>query len=282
MAVTDVDVRDLDALERDTTTRTPWPGRLWSSVWPLALGVAVLIGAWELAYLGHLRQFIPSPVDVWSSLRSMWDRHELLQGLWVSTHRALAGFLVSIAVGTVAGVTLARVRLLRRMFHPILTGLQVLPSVAWVPAAILWFGLGPGAIYFVILLGAIPSIANGTIAGLDQVPPLFSRVGRVLGARGLTLARLVLMPAAVPTYLAGLKQGWAFSWRSLMAAELISQSPRLGTGLGQLLDQGRFLADNAQVVASILLILFVGIVIELGIFAPIERRVLRNRGLAGS
>jgi NitT/TauT family transport system permease protein len=146
----------------------------------------------------------------------------------------------------------------------------------------LWFGLGPGAIYFVILLGAIPSIANGTIAGLDQVPPLFSRVGRVLGARGLTLARLVLMPAAVPTYLAGLKQGWAFSWRSLMAAELISQSPRLGTGLGQLLDQGRFLADNAQVVASILLILFVGIVIELGIFAPIERRVLRDRGLAGS
>jgi NitT/TauT family transport system permease protein len=282
MAVTDVDVRDLDALERDTTTRTPWPGRLWSSVWPLALGVAVLIGAWELAYLGHLRQFIPSPADVWSSLRSMWDRHELLEGLWVSTHRALVGFLVSIAVGTVAGVTLARVRLLRRMFHPILTGLQVLPSVAWVPAAILWFGLGPGAIYFVILLGAIPSIANGTIAGLDQVPPLFSRVGRVLGARGLTLARLVLMPAAVPTYLAGLKQGWAFSWRSLMAAELISQSPRLGTGLGQLLDQGRFLADNAQVVASILLILFVGIVIELGIFAPIERRVLRNRGLAGS
>jgi NitT/TauT family transport system permease protein len=212
----------------------------------------------------------------------MWDRHELLEGLWVSTHRALVGFLVSIAVGTVAGVTLARVRLLRRMFHPILTGLQVLPSVAWVPAAILWFGLGPGAIYFVILLGAIPSIANGTIAGLDQVPPLFSRVGRVLGARGLTLARLVLMPAAVPTYLAGLKQGWAFSWRSLMAAELISQSPRLGTGLGQLLDQGRFLADNAQVVASILLILFVGIVIELGIFAPIERRVLRDRGLAGS
>jgi NitT/TauT family transport system permease protein len=108
---------------------------------------------------------------------------------------------------------------------------------------------------------------------------LFSRVGRVLGARGLTMARLILLPAALPSYLAGLKQGWAFSWRSLMAAEIIVQSPKLGQGLGRLLNQGSELADTGRIMASILLILLVGIVIELGVFGPVERRVLRNRGL---
>jgi len=111
------------------------------------------------------------------------------------------------------------------------------------------------------------------------VPPLFTRVGRVLGARGLTMARFVLLPAALPSYLAGLKQGWAFSWRSLMAAEIIVQSPKLGSGLGLLLKQGSDLSDTAQIMASILVILAVGIAIELGVFGPVERRVLRNRGL---
>ncbi|HWM40562.1 MAG TPA: ABC transporter permease subunit, partial [Streptomyces sp.] len=132
---------------------------------------------------------------------------------------------------------------------------------------------------FVVLLGAVPSIANGTISGIDQVPPLYLRVGKVLGARGLTTARHILMPAALPGYLGGLKQGWAFSWRSLMAAELIATSPELGAGLGQLLETGRAYQDMSLVLGAILLILLVGIGIELLIFAPLERRVLRQRGL---
>jgi NitT/TauT family transport system permease protein len=130
-----------------------------------------------------------------------------------------------------------------------------------------------------VLLGAVPSIANGTISGVDQVPPLYLRVGRVLGARGLTTARHILMPAALPGYLGGLKQGWAFSWRSLMAAELITQSPRLGTGLGQLLDSGRELSDAGLVFGMIIAILVVGVAIDRLFFAPVERGVLRRRGL---
>jgi NitT/TauT family transport system permease protein len=125
----------------------------------------------------------------------------------------------------------------------------------------------------------VPSIANGMVSGIDQVPPLFSRVGRVLGAGGLQQARYVLLPAALPGYLAGLRQGWAFSWRSLMAAELITNSPELGLGLGQLLDQSRQVSDSAGVYAGILAILVVGIAVELCLFTPVERRILRRRGL---
>ncbi|HYZ00697.1 MAG TPA: ABC transporter permease subunit, partial [Candidatus Binatia bacterium] len=149
-------------------------------------------------------------------------------------------------------------------------------------AALIWFGLSDAAIYAVVLLGAVPSIANGLVAGVDQIPPLYLRVGKVLGARGLGTVRHVLLPAALPGYLAGLKQGWAFSWRSLMAAELITVSRDIGPGLGQFLAQGREQIDMAWVMLGIVLILLVGIAIELLVFAPLERRVLHTRGLVGA
>jgi NitT/TauT family transport system permease protein len=158
---------------------------------------------------------------------------------------------------------------------------MTLPSVAWVPAAILWFGVEPAALYAVILLGSVPSIANGLVSGLDQIPTILPRVGKVLGAKGLTMSRHILLPASLPGFIAGLKQGWAFSWRSLMAAELIANSPQLGTGLGQLLQQGKDLNSMSRVLTSIFLILIVGVLVDLLIFRPIERRVLAARGLTG-
>jgi NitT/TauT family transport system permease protein len=284
MAVTEVDVRDLDALERDAVVEKPLAARLWGASWPLLLAVVFIVAAWQLVYLAKVKPatLLPSPRDVASELGTLASNGTLWRDLWGSTHRAVLGFLIALAIGTPLGVLLGRVRLLRRMFQPIISGLQSLPSVAWVPAAVIWFGLSPSTIYFVVLMGAIPSITNGTITGLDQVPPLFTRVGTVLGAKGLTMARLVLLPAALPTYIGGLRQGWAFAWRSLMAAELIAYSARLGGGLGQLLNEGQNLLDESMVLAAILTILVVGIVIELGVFAPVERRVLRNRGLTGA
>lgn len=172
-----------------------------------------------------------------------------------------------------------RSRFVRAAIGPFVSGLQSLPSVAWVPAAIILFSLSDAAIYAVVLLGAVPSIANGLLSGFDQVPPLLDRVGRVLGLGTLGRVRHVLLPAALPGYLAGLKQGWAFAWRSLMAAELITYSPQLGIGLGQLLNLGRELQQMDLVITAILLILVVGLAIELLVFAPLERRVLRQRGL---
>ena len=169
-----------------------------------------------------------------------------------SLERGIVGFLIAIIVGTPIGLLLAEVRVLRRAIGPIISGLQVLPSVAWVPAAIIWFGLTDATVYFVILMGAIPSIVNGLIAGVDQVPPQLRRVGQVLGASRWQLATAVILPAALPGYLAGLKQGWAFSWRSLMAAEIIATGGSIGFGLGSMLQQSRELADLAGVLATIL------------------------------
>lgn len=272
--------RGLDALE---TTKDPVrKPRRWVRVVPPLVALALFVGVWQLAYALHVKspEALPSPADVLRTLREQWGKGTVQQAVVNSLHRGVLGFLASIAVGTPLGLLIARVRPVRLAIGPIISSLQSLPSVAWVPAAIIWFGLSDAAIYFVVLMGAVPSIANGLVAGIDQVPPLYLKVGRVLGAKRFSAARHVVIPAALPGYLSGLKQGWAFSWRSLMAAELITFSPRLGLGLGQLLDTGRELSDMSLVVASIVVILAVGVGIELLVFSPLEKRVLRRRGLA--
>jgi NitT/TauT family transport system permease protein len=271
----------LDALETTDAPRRDRGRRLLSATWPPMLTIALLLGVWELTYRAGLKPTfaLPSPMDVGLVLRDQLRDGTLLGAMRTSLTRGGLGFLIALAIGTPLGILIARVRPVRRGIGPLVSGLQSLPSVAWVPAAIIFFGIGDAAIYAVVLLGATPSIANGMVSGIDQIPPLYQRVGRILGARGLSSARHVLLPAALPGYVGGLRQGWAFSWRSLMAAELIVSSPELGQGLGQLLDIGRALNDMRLVFAGILGILVVGIAVELCVFAPLERRVLRRRGL---
>ena len=289
--MTAVDARDdlatleagLDALETPTDRGPSRRRRVLSAAWPPVVAVALLLLVWELAYRSGVKPpyALPSPADVGLELLEQLRDGTLLGAMSVSLWRGGSGFLLALVIGTPLGLLIARVRAVRRGIGPIVSGLQSLPSVAWVPAAIIFFGIGNAAIYAVVLLGAVPSIANGMVSGIDQVPPLYRRVGQVLGARGWSAARFVLLPAALPGYVGGLRQGWAFSWRSLMAAELIVSSPELGLGLGQLLEQGRLLNNMSLVFAGILGILVVGIAVELLFFAPVERRVLRRRGLTG-
>jgi NitT/TauT family transport system permease protein len=222
---------------------------------------------------------LPSPAAVGSQIWDLVRTGDIVSFLWVSVHRAVIGFAIAVVAAIPLGLLIANFSLVRRGIGPIVSGLQSLPSVAWVPAAVLWFGLTDASIYFVVLLGAVPSIANGLVSGMDQIPPILPRVGKVLGAGRLASARHILLPAALPGFLSGLKQGWAFSWRSLMAAELIATSPQLGVGLGQYLHNGMSLSDMSMVMAAIILILFVGIGIELLVFRPLEKAVLRARGL---
>lgn len=271
----------LDALETREVARAPRARRAWSATWPPLVFVALLIGVWQAVCTAEVLPSyrLPSPGLTLTALREQWDSGDLQHAVWNSVSRGALGFAASLVLGTALGLVVGRVKPVRRAVGPILSGLQSLPSVAWVPAAILWFGPNSTTIYFVVLLGAVPSIANGMISGLDQVPPLFVRVGWVLGARRFTLARHVLLPAALPGYVGGMRQGWAFSWRSLMAAELVARTPELGLGVGQLLDLSRQNADIAGVVAGVFTILVIGIAIELCLFAPLERSVLRRRGL---
>jgi NitT/TauT family transport system permease protein len=277
----------LDALELPSESRPSgvdrWR-RIARAVLPPVLAIALLIGIWQALWAAAIwPEFkLPAPASVGEELLRDLTSGQLAGQMWVSVHRAVFGFLIGIVIATPLGLLLAKVRVLRTAIGPLLSGLQSLPSVAWVPAAILWFGITPGAIYFVVLLGSVPSIANGLVSGIDQIPPILPRVGKVLGAGRLSGARHILLPAALPGYVAGLKQGWAFSWRSLMAAELIANSPQLGQGLGQYLENGRSLSDMPTVMAAIILILFVGIGIDVLVFRPLERYVLTSRGLAGT
>jgi NitT/TauT family transport system permease protein len=273
----------LDALDASPNLPdAPGPGRVFlRSVLPPLVFLALLVGVWELACLAELKPsyVLPSPGDVAQKFWETVQDGKAAEAVWTSLTRGAVGFAMSLVIGTLLGLAMWWSRWLRAAIGPIVSGLQSLPSVAWVPAAIIWFQLSNAAIYTVVLLGAVPSIANGLLGGMKQVPPLFDRVGRVLGLSALGRIRFVLLPAALPGYLGGLRQGWAFAWRSLMAAELITYSPKLGQGLGQLLNIGRELSQMSLVITAITLILVVGVAIELLVFAPLERRVLNRRGL---
>lgn len=269
----------LDRLQQDAAPARS-RGALAKVLPPVVLLVALIV-AWQLyVVIAQPRPDIaPGPLQVLGALGDAWGSGRLQEAVLTSLERGAVGFIIAIAVGTPLGLLLAEWTPLRRAAGPLISGLQVLPSVAWVPAAIIWFGLSEATVYFVILMGAIPSIVNGLLAGVDQVPPQLRRVGTVLGASRWQLATVVVLPAALPGYLAGLKQGWAFSWRSLMAAEIIAVGGSIGFGLGSMLQQSRELADLASVLGTIILILAIGILIELIVFGPAERRMLRSRGL---
>lgn len=275
-------VAGLDALDTPTEQRTPgWRRAVAAGLPPLValvLFIALWQALWAAAFWPEFK--VPAPLSVWHEFTKVLATGEVWSILWTSISRAFLGFLVALVIATPLGLLVAKVQVIRSAVGPLLSGLQSLPSVAWVPAAVLWFGLTDATIYFVVLAGSIPSIANGLVAGIDQIPPLLPRVGQVLGARGFASARHILLPAALPGYLAGCKQGWAFSWRSLMAAEIIAAGPLLGVGLGAFLEQGSDLNNMSKVIAAIFLILIVGIGIELLVFRPVEQRVLRARGLA--
>ncbi|WP_028800699.1 ABC transporter permease [Streptomyces sp. 142MFCol3.1] len=272
----------LDALETVHTGRPPLRQTLVQKVLPPVVAVVLVLVVWQALITFKVVDDptkLPSPGDVWGEVEDAWLQGKLFGYIWTSVSRGLLGFLLALVIGTPLGLLVARVKFVRAAIGPVLSGLQSLPSVAWVPPAVIWLGLNSSMMYAVILLGAVPSIANGLVSGVDQVPPLFLRAGRTMGATGLRGTWHIVMPAALPGYLAGLKQGWAFSWRSLMAAEIIASSPDLGVGLGQLLENGRTASSMSMVFLAILLILIVGIAIDLLIFSPLERWVLRSRGL---
>jgi NitT/TauT family transport system permease protein len=272
----------LDALEQRNEQGRPVWRKVLSTVLPPVIGLLVLLLIWDAVVAAQIKPgyILPGPADVWDELTAKWGPDLITQAIWGSVRRAAIGYGAALVIGTVLGLGLGQSKLLRKTYGPLLSGLQSLPSVAWVPVAIVWFGVTPATIYTVVLLGAVPSIAIGLMDGMDRVPPIYLSVGRNLGARGFDSIWFVMLPAAMPGYVSGLKQGWAFAWRSLMAAELIAISPALGPGIGQVLDQASTLQDMSLAFGTIIVILLIGIGINMIFFAPLERHLLRSRGLA--
>lgn len=244
--------------------------------------VIVLISLWQIiAWASPLRaDLLPGPGAVLAKLPQLLADGSLLSAVGTSLFRAISGFVIAVILATPIALLLAHQPLLRKGLGPLISAMQVLPSIAWVPAAIILFGLSDATIYTVLLLGAIPSIINGLLSGIDMIPQQYTALSKVLGASKREHIVHIELPAALPGYVSGLRQGWAFAWRSLMAAELIAVGGSLALGVGSLLQRGRDLADLPLVMLVILVILLVGALIELLCFAPLERKLLRDRGMS--
>jgi NitT/TauT family transport system permease protein len=255
-----------------------WARRTWDATWPKVLAIAIVVMGWQSVVWSHWKNenLIPSPFTV---LDHLWqDRGDMALSGWITLGRGIQGFLVAVIIGGILGIAVARVPVLRAAIGSMITGLQTMPSVAWVPLAIILFKQGAGTVLFVVVLGAAPSIANGIINGIDNVPPLLLRAGRVLGARGVSALRHVVIPAALPSVIGGLKQGWSFAWRSLLAAELIANLPGK-IGIGQRLNFAATRIDYIGVFEAMIVILIIGILVDSLVFGTADRAIRRRYGL---
>jgi NitT/TauT family transport system permease protein len=270
----------LDALETVVEPTPSFASRLWATLWPKVLAIVIVVGGWQLVVMsGWKPEFVlPSPFTVFERLWQDMQTAEFWNAISVTMQRAIKGYALALVIGVAIGLAVSRSRVLRAAVGSLITGLQTMPSVAWFPLAILLFKLTDAAIMFVIVLGAAPSIANGLIHGVDHVPPIMLRAGRVLGAKGFSAYRHVILPAALPSFTAGLKQGWAFSWRSLMAGELLVIIAK-SKSLGFLLASNRELVDAPGLMATMIVILVIGIIVDALFFAQIEKRLRHRWGL---
>src|SRR5439155_2951060 len=244
--------------------------RTWAAAWPKLVAIAIVLGFWQfLIWIEWKPSFaFASPVDTFSALFDNWD---IIWDAMVTTmQRGVQGYAIAIVIGVAIGAAVARIPVLRAAIGSMITGLQTMPSVAWYPLALLLFKLSDGAIYFVIVIGAAPSIANGLISGVDNISPVLLRAGKVLGAKRFDSFRYVILPAALPSFVGGLKQGWAFAWRSLLAGEIIGVIA--GYSLGQQLHANQDNADAAGVQAVMIVLFTIGVLVDVLVFSNLERR----------
>jgi NitT/TauT family transport system permease protein len=271
----------LDATELALRRRQKWKLQIWSWLWPKLVAAGLALFAWQVVvWSGWKPDYVlPGPLPVFQRLVHDLSHTDFYLGAAITLRRALIGYAIAVAIGSVVGILVARITVLRRAIGSAILGLQSMPSIAWFPLAILLFQLSETAIIFVVLLGATPAISAGLLSGVDHVQPLLVRVGRVMGARGLTLYRHVILPAALPSFVGGLKQGWAFAWRSLMAGEIIvivSHEP----SIGQQIQFARDLADAEQLLAIMIVIFAIGVAID-SLFGVLDTAIRRRWGLLG-
>jgi NitT/TauT family transport system permease protein len=253
--------------------------KVWAAAWPKLLALVLALAIWQLVYLsGFKSAILPGPATTLTDLWHQLHGALLWTAIGTTLRRAVIGFAIALVIGTVVGALVSRIRPLRAAVGSLITALQTLPSIVWVPFAIILFGANTTAILFVIVMTAAPAIANGLIAGADFLPPLLLRAGKTMGLRRIALYRHVIMPATLPAYVNGLKQGWVFGWHGLIAAEIvviILGQPSLGVLLSNDQDQ----ADMAGAIAIILVILVIGIAVDV-LFNAVNGRIRNRWGVA--
>lgn len=254
----------------------------WAWSWPKLVAIAIVILIWQILILAHWKPdyVLPSPSTVASSLWDQVTGTRLWSSIQTTLLRALRGYALAVLIGTLLGVAVVQWKVFRLGVGSLIAGLQTMPSIAWFPLAILLFGLRESAIIFVVILGAAPSVASGVITGIDEVPPPLLRAGKMLGAQGVDRYRHIVLPAAMPAYVQGMKQGWAFSWRSLLAGELLVTVAGT-TSIGSDLQLDRQFGHPDAMIALMVVILVIGMLVD-GIFSYFTKRIRLRRGLTGA
>ena len=273
-----LDALDLDG-ERPGASARERAARIARATWPKLAAIALVWVVWELIHLSGWKKFVLPGPGV--TLSNLWDQLRtglLWHAIGDTLERAVIGYAVALVIGTVVGLLVARISPLRAAVGSLITGLQTLPSAAWLPFAIILFGLNTSAIIFVIVMAAAPAIANGLIAGVDYTPPLLLKAGKVMGLRGMSLNRFLVLPAALPTFVAGMKQAWAFAWHGLLTAELlvlVAGEPSIGVLFQADQDQ----TDMPSTIAIMIVILILGIAVDAG-FGVANRAIRKRWGLS--
>lgn len=242
----------------------------------------VLIVIWELAYRLTVDVFhiwksytFPSPIEVFRTLFLLIGDNTLGIAIIASLKRVVVGYFISLIIGVILGLIIFNFKYLDENLGSLILGLQTLPSICWLPFAILWYGLSEGAIIFVIAVGSIFAISSSVQSAIKSVNPLYIRAAKTMGASGYKIYTNVIFPAALPGVINGMKQGWSFAWRALMAGEMLSATK----GLGQVLMVGRDIADISQVVAVMLVIIALGLIVDKFVFEKIEKNIRHIWGL---
>jgi NitT/TauT family transport system permease protein len=269
----------LDVTDRAGAGARERAARVWAAAWPKLAAVALVWVVWELVHLSGWKKFVlPGPGVTLSNLRDQLGTGLLWHAIGDTLERAVVGYAVALVIGSVVGLLVARIPPVRAAIGSLITGLQTLPSAAWIPFAIILFGLNFSAIVFIIVMAAAPAIANGVIAGVDYIPPLLLKSGKMIGLRGLGLTWHLVIPAALPTFVAGMKQAWAFTWHALLTAELlviVAGQPSIGVLFQADQDQ----TDMPSTIAIMIVILIIGILVDAA-FGVANRAIRKRWGLS--
>src|ERR1700730_2498899 len=278
----DTTLAGLDALdlgdERQGADGRERAARIARTVWPKVAAIGLVWIIWELIHLsGWKKLVLPGPGVTLSNLWAQAQTGLLWHAIGDTLERAVIGYALALVIGTVVGLLVARIPPLRAAVGSLITGLQTMPSAAWIPFAIILFGLNTSAIMFIIVMAAAPAIANGLIAGVDYTPPLLLKAGKVMGLRGLSLNRYLILPAALPTFVAGMKQGWASTWHALLTAELlvlVAGEPSIGVLFQADQDQ----TDMPSTIAIMIVILIFGVIVDV-LFGRANNAIRKRWGL---
>ena len=244
----------------------------------LFIFISVFLALWQLVYMSEIlpKLSLPSPLAVGQTIIELLFDFTLVKGTAFTLWRLFLGFILSLAIGLITGLLMIKFQQFGKTMSSFAVGLQSFPSIAWIPFAILLIGFNDFGILFVVVMSSVFSVMLSTYSGLRNVPPIYIRAARNMGAKGFSLFRYVLIPAATPTLIMGMRQAWSFAWHALIGAEMLITTL---VGLGYILSVGREFSNMSQIIATMIVIFTIGLIFDRVVFIKIEEKIRDRWGL---